>query len=118
MSEKKQSEHMDKGPQCYENWRAMNSGSPLERAFEYPLFTDARIFGNDIADDLGPYLLLNACADPALRPTRPALFLYIEQHFKYDTAVKLNTDDAAYHGGYLQDEIAALVSLSLSWHTT
>jgi hypothetical protein len=103
----------EKGPLSYENWKAEQSGVPIYRAYEYPLYTDAHIIGDDLAEGYGPYLLMNACPNPWLKQARPTLVLYSEQHFKYAPEVRLETDDESYHSGYLQDEIAALVSLCL-----
>lgn len=99
-----------KGPASYENWKASLAGMPMQMAFEYPLYTDAHIIGNDI-EDTGPYRLIN-CVN-VFHKSRPALILYAEHYLTYDPEVKLETDDESYHGGYLQDEIAALVSLAL-----
>jgi hypothetical protein len=101
---------MTKGPECFENWTAANMGAVIQRSFEYPLFTDARIIGDDLSDGLGPYLIMNAVT---MKRGRPALVLYLDQHLTYDPQVQLETDEAAYHAGYLQDEIAALLSLSI-----
>jgi hypothetical protein len=103
----------EKGPLSFENWKAEQAGVPVYRAYEYPLYTDAHVIGDDLAEEYGPYLLMNACPNPWLKQARPTLVLYSEQHFKYEPEVKLETDDESYHGGYLQDEIAALVSLCL-----
>ncbi|HEV2828823.1 MAG TPA: hypothetical protein VGW76_14605 [Pyrinomonadaceae bacterium] len=99
-----------KGPASYENWKASLVGIPMQSAFEYPLFTDAHIVGHDI-ENTGPYRLIN-CVN-VLHKSRPALILHAENYLRYDPEVKLETDDETYHGGYLHDEIAALVSLAL-----
>ena len=104
---------MEKGPSSYENWKAAGAGVPVHRKYEYPLYTDAHIIGDDLADGYGPYLLMNACPNSRLKQARPTLVLYAEQHLKYEPEVRLETDDESYHGGYLQDEIAAMLSLSL-----
>jgi hypothetical protein len=102
-----------KGPLAYENWQAAEAGVPRWCAYEYPLFTDADIIGDDLDDGCGPYQLLNAVPDTRRKRFRPTLVLHVEHHVKYDPEVRLETDDESYHGGLLQDEIAALVSLSL-----
>jgi len=103
---------MKKGPACYENWKAANGGTPVHLAYEYPLYTDARIIGNDLSDGYGPYQILNCVRHQPNQP-RPALVLYVEHHLKYEPEVKLKTEADTYHGGNLQDEIAALLSLCL-----
>lgn len=113
MDKKTSVKRPEKGPFSYENWKAATAGVPRQRASEYPLYTDAHIIGNDLCGGYGPYGLLNACANPWRKHTRPTLILYVEEHLKYDPEVQLETDDESYHGGYLQDEIAALVSLAL-----
>lgn len=70
---------MTKGPECFENWNAANMGAVIQRSFEYPLFTDARIIGDDLSDGFGPYLIMNAVT---MKRGRPALVLYLDQrHF-------------------------------------
>lgn len=77
------------------------------------MFTDAHIIGDDLDDDYGPYRILNVVPDPRLKQSRPTLILHAGPHLKYEPEVRLETDDESYHGGLLQDEIAALISLSL-----
>lgn len=43
MSEGNRQMPQGKGPLAYENWRAAEAGTPQVSAYEYPLFTDARI---------------------------------------------------------------------------
>ena len=101
---------LKKGPASHENWKASLAGIPMQSAFEYPLYTDAHIVGNDI-ENIGQYRLIN-CVN-ASHKSRPALILYAEHYLRYDPEVRLETDYETYHGGYLHDEIAALVSLAL-----
>jgi hypothetical protein len=79
----------EKGPSSYENWKAAEAGVPIHRKYEYPLYTDANIIGDDLADGYGPYLLMNACPNPWLKQARPTLVLYAEQHLRYDPEVRL-----------------------------
>lgn len=102
-----------KGPLAYENWQAAAVGIPFWCAYEYPLFTDAHIIGNDLDDGYGPYQLINVVPDQRRKRSRPTLVLYVEHHLRYEPEVRLETDDESYHGGLLQDEIAALISLSI-----
>jgi len=102
------------GLTSYRNWHAFTSGAPLQQAYEYPLFTHAHITG-EIREGLGPYELLNAVPEPHRRHSRPTLILRVEYCLrdKLESQRLDKTDDKTYHGGYLQDEMAALVSLCL-----
>lgn len=104
------------GPTVYENWNAYLEGAPVQYTFEYPLFTDAHIVGG-VTEQYGPYQLINTIAIPQLnhRQPRPAIILRVDFHLAFHPAeIPMDkTDDERYHGGYLQDEIAALASLSL-----
>jgi hypothetical protein len=102
-----------KGSFAYENWRAALNGKPWEQAYEYPLFTDAHIMGNETSETYGPYQLLNTVAIARNRLSRPALVLYVAYHAKHEIPSMDQTDDERYHGGALPDEIAALVSLCI-----
>lgn len=113
MSEADRQTIQGKGPLAYENWRATEAGMPQGNAYEYPLFTDAHIIGDDLNEGYGPYRILNVVPDPRLKRSRPTLILRAGHYLKYEPEVRLETDDESYHGGLLQDEIAALISLSL-----
>jgi hypothetical protein len=104
-------EQVSKGPACYENWKTFLAGAPIRTEFEYPLYTDAHMIGYDLVEGLGPYQILN-CVNP-FHKQRPTLVLSARQYLTYENEVKLKTEDEAYHGGYLQDEIAALISLMI-----
>jgi hypothetical protein len=99
------------GPFSYENWKAFDEGES-SLAFEYPLFTDARILG-EIREGLGPYQLLNPVVSPSARKIHPSIILRSEECTKNQLPDMSQTDDARYHGGLLSDEIASIVSLSL-----
>jgi len=96
-------------PISYLNWQAMLSGEPWLEIYEYPLFTDAYIIG-EITQELGPYQILN---NVPMDSGRPALILRSQKHIKFEIPDMNETQAAAYHGGYEQDEIAALLSLCL-----
>jgi hypothetical protein len=100
-----------KGPACYENWKASLKGAPVRAEFEYPLYSDAHIVGHDLVEGVGPYQILN-CVNWRNRQ-RPTLVLCTRHYLTYDPEVKIKTEDDTYHGGYLQDEIAALISLMI-----
>jgi hypothetical protein len=99
-----------RGPSVYENWRALSDGTPSFEAYEFPLFTDARIVGNPV--NVGPYLFLNSVAIGG-GPIKPALFVRVEVHIDNALLPMQETDTTTYHGGYIDDEIAALTSLAL-----
>jgi hypothetical protein len=99
-----------KGPLSYRNWKALLNGKPCQVVFEYPLFSDAHITG-EIADGLGPYQIINAV--PITRSYRPALVLRSYQYLESKIPDMEETSEENYHGGFLADEIAALMSLFL-----
>ncbi len=66
------------GPFAYENWIVSEEGESSV-AFEYPLFTDARIIG-EIRDGLGPYEFLNTVAQPNQRKYHPSLILRSQEY--------------------------------------
>jgi hypothetical protein len=101
-----------KGPFAYENWKMAQAGAPVQRIAEYPLFTDAHIVGG-ARDNYGPYQLLNILPlPPDAQLLLPVLVLRSESYLVYDIDMS-KTDTTRYHGGFLSDEIAAIVSLCL-----
>jgi hypothetical protein len=109
--EKEQSA-IDRGSFSWENWKAKLSSAPLKSSLEYPLFTDCRITG-EVAEGLGPYQLLNAVPTVDTELLLPYLVLRIDYHCEEDKPDWRGTNVDRYHGGGLEDEIAALVSLCL-----
>lgn len=103
------------GPLAYENWRVSQADPSAWRgAAEFPLFSDAYIIGSDIAEDLGPYEIINPINAFDRSGRRPALVLRITFYLDGDELPSMRqTDDSRYHGGWLPDELAALLSLSL-----
>ncbi len=100
------------GPFSYRNWRALDAGEELSGEAEYPLFSDADIVAEYAA---GPYAIINTIrmgAGPGLS-RRPALVLRTGYYLEAELPNWDSTDDASYHGGLLEDEIAALASLRL-----
>src|SRR5438105_1435896 len=103
-----------RGPDVFENWKAALAGMPSLGASEYLLFTDAHITGH-IGEGFGPYQFHNTVPIDNLDKVQPSIVLRMEHHLKYDVS-QINyekTDDERYHGGYINDEIAALVSICL-----
>jgi hypothetical protein len=104
------------GPPSWANWRAYMKDLPSEGAYEVPLYTDAHITGM-IQEGYGPYQFLNT-VPMSEQPgeLRPAVVLRVWDHFDDRSALSepmTRTDDERYHGGWLNDEVAALASLSV-----
>lgn len=99
------------------NWRALSDGRPTRSSVEFACYSDAPLTGLEAV--LGPYRLLNTLATAiAPRPgsSRLALVLRAEQHLEETDAPEAfweRTDTTTYHGGQLDDELAALTSLAL-----
>lgn len=116
MKKKVETKEQGPGPVVYENWKAANSGAQSIGAQEFPLYTDANITGTMT---IGPYkFFLTHYHHFAGRydALRPAIILRVENHLDILPVLKMpmdKTDDRRYHGGWLKDEVAALVSLSL-----
>src|SRR5260221_420792 len=102
------------GPSVYENWKAALHGSPSYGAYEHALFTDAEITSS-VTAGFGPYQFLNAIPFAGSEGVRPWIVLRFEDHLgqEHELTPMEKTNDDLYHGGSLDDEVAALVSLSL-----
>lgn len=103
-------------PACTANWKAAASGTPIRWTTEYPIYTDSWITG-EINDGLGPYQFLNAIAIRERHESHlyPAVVLRMDWHLPQD-ALKPNpskTRSEKYHGGGVEDELAALLGLQL-----
>ena len=100
----------------YENWRRMRDGAPADGAFEFPIVSDAQIV-SDLRSGFGPYQLLNPVSATSDAPFTSAVIVRVDYHLAHDLAVATapveKTDSSAFHGGWIKDELAALVSLSL-----
>lgn len=103
---------VERGGFAYENWKEAVEGKPLNSTLEFPLFTDARVTG-ELKDAYGPYQILNAVPMFDTGLLMPALVLRIDYHARYGSGMLLQTNVERYHGGGLNDEIAALISLLL-----
>ncbi len=103
-------------PMSSANWRAARSGEPIQGSTEYPIYTDSWITG-EIGDGLGPYRFINAIA---IRETHeshlyPAIILRLDWHLP-EGALKPDLSKSGfdnYHGGWIEDELAALIGLQL-----
>lgn len=101
------------GPPSYENWKAALSEKIVLDGLEIPLFTDSHITG-EIRDRFGPYQLLNPIAiQKSNGSITPGIILRVNRYLEISIPEMSRTDDFHYHGGTLEDEIAALVSLIL-----
>jgi hypothetical protein len=92
------------------NWTAFNDNSPCLGILEFPLFTDAWITGEI---EVGPYKFINTIAGQNRDAVKPGVILRYALHKEWDHPTFEKTDDALYHGGSPQEEIAALSSLIL-----
>lgn len=92
-----------------------NDDNEFYSGAEYPLYSDISVIG-EISEGLGPYALLNALPRT---PGNQANISVILRAFNYDNSNNyiprdpLKTDIRRFHGGHFQEEIAALLSLSL-----
>lgn len=103
------------GPDGWTNWRAQRGGVPGSGAIEFAEYTDAQLLEDQV--DLGPCRLLNTIGFAARQAGQVplSLVLRVEWHAATDPRERSReeTDTAAWHGGRLDDELAALVSLAL-----
>ena len=102
------------GPFVYENWKKKAEGAPVKGSYECYLFTDAHIV-SEIKDGFGPYQILNTVSISRTDDLVPGMVLRVDEHRDYtaDAITMKKTDTDRYHGGGLNDEFAALISLCL-----
>lgn len=102
-----------KGPSSYENWKLYLENVPAKEISEYPLFSDARVTGEN-TEDYKPYYFFNP-VPPENKPglVQAVLYLRIETCLEFEMPDMSKTDSERYHGGTPIDEIAALSSLAL-----
>lgn len=99
----------------YDNWCAFVSDARLLRSYEVPLFSDSHVV-DEVADGIGPYALLNTVgATFSPRELRPAMLARMSLHINLAPfgSSGEKTEDSRYHGGSIDDELAALMSLVL-----
>jgi hypothetical protein len=103
------------GPDGWISWHAQRSGMQPAGAIEYAYYTDAHLLEDRI--DLGPCRLLNTFGFAARQPGQVPLSLVLRvelfEAINVGTRSPEQTDAAAWHGGGLDEELAALVSLAL-----
>jgi hypothetical protein len=108
---------VENGPPAWANWRAFDEGGSDGEALEYVLYSDCRWVG-EITEGLGPYELLNtigARVHPAIGEAQPVLALRVEQALERPPPPEDLTKHVTgtFHGGWIDEEIAALLSLVL-----
>lgn len=106
-------ERVEKGPTAWRNWQvhAGPSDDDLPRWFESAVYSDCAIQGLEVA--AGPYRFLNTLAH-AGSGGGPAVVLRTEWQLVFDVDPSIDeTDESRYVGGTSDDEMAALLSLSL-----
>jgi hypothetical protein len=100
-------------PRSWRNWQASLDGAPKLGITEYSLFSDAWFIAD--ARDYGPYSILNTVARTTYRggsyEWKPALVLRVEHHLPGEHPDMTVTSFDHYHGGWLEDEVAALLAL-------
>lgn len=99
------------GSVSWDNWVAQLAGTPSGDTLEYPFFSDAHLVGE--AFGLGPYDLINAISDHRRPIQGPGAVLRVAFHAGQTFGPMERTDFSRHHGGYLQDEIAALLALEI-----
>lgn len=105
--------------EAWRNWRAHAQGVQERGAAEYVLYSDS-FWSAEIVDRLGPYQLLNTIAggrSPQVGDSHPVLVLRVSYHLLDPDPMIIPVLDKAkpgsYHGGWLDEEVAALLSLAL-----
>lgn len=99
----------------FENWKAYCAKAESNYAYEIPLFTDA-VLGLFSEFRLGPYEFIRSSLNAEARRTyRTVMVMRVNVHIVSKGYEWINdtgyTEDVAYHGGNLDDEMAALLSL-------
>lgn len=100
-------------PPILQNWAARNLGSPKLSIHEYPLYSDAEMIPQGVPRDAAdcPYYFFKM--SPMAKPghVQASVILRIDVHYVEKCPGYPRTNDSFYHGGLLEDEIAALASL-------
>ena len=102
------------GTPAYANWRAFLENKPSLGAYEYLMYTDARLTG-EVADGLEPYRFFNLVpVEMRKGRVRAAVALRVSLHADFrmlSPSMGETTNRSLYHGGGMEDELAALASL-------
>lgn len=103
------------GPMGWLNWRSYTNGQLLQDRAEFMLYSDARFIAHLTA--VGPYDFLNTIGSQNYAPTDcgPGIVLRVGNHLaqRRDRTSETRRDDASYHGGELDDELASVLGLIL-----
>lgn len=105
------------GPFGWVNWHAHASGKPELHSLEYVLYSDSMFLG-ELAEPPGPYRVLNLLSGLGVERTlKPQLALqtaiHVSPNTQRDEDVERN-NPGSYHGGWIDDEFAAIFSLVLN----
>ena len=102
------------GPMSYVNWQTFKLQDTHFPIYEYPVFTDADLIGKS-NDDLGPYEFVNCIDTQNRRIQAPAGFLRAMNCLNLDASPldSWTTNDKNHHGENFQNEIIALMALTL-----
>ncbi len=105
------------GPPAWANWRSFDQGGSDGEVLEYVLYSDCRWVG-EITEGIGPYELLNtigARPHPAIGEAQPVLALRVEQALDRPPSPEDPSRHVpgTFHGGWIDEEVAALLSLIL-----
>ncbi|MBP8055091.1 MAG: hypothetical protein KA314_04585 [Chloroflexi bacterium] len=101
------------GSPAYANWKEYIKRTPVQITYEFPLFTDAYIVG-EFTTETGPYQFLNTVPAPREGSLAPFIMLRAEYYESYKPMEPTNkTNVQGFHGGFINDEIASLLSLLL-----
>lgn len=101
------------GVLSYWNLKKFSPKSKPKSISEFPLYTDSHITG-ELNDEIGPYKFLNMITG-INKPGKiyDAITLRVFWYVNEQRSYEVKTDTSKYHGGWVTDEIAALVSLRL-----
>lgn len=102
------------GPLVWENWRAWESAAPLQKTLECAFYSDAALWPSGRVD-VGPYQVyfLPTWGEATNAPILVRLQNHLPDGFGWSPDALRQTEESRYHGGWLEDEIAALISLCL-----
>jgi hypothetical protein len=100
----------ERGPAGYENWRVSCLGGLPSEVVELQLYSDAHLTGQ-VTTECGPYAVFNAIPFDAMGHLFHALTLRVEFWGAAERPDLSVTDMTRYHGGWLADELSALMSL-------
>jgi hypothetical protein len=98
-------------PPVVRNWVLRRHGQPAVATYEYPIYTDAHII-SEATDSDSPYSFLNPITlrnEAGL--VQAAVIVRADIHLQMESPDFSKTETSTYHGGWLNDELAALMSL-------